>query len=274
MFIGIKMKSNVRVAAIQMISTDNVTENLNQAQQYVRQAADEGAQLIVLPEYFCIMGQTDQDKLAIAETLNNGPIQSFLSDLAQDLGVWIGGGTIPIKTSNPEKIFNTHIVFNNKGESICHYNKIHLFGFERGAEKFDESKTILPGNQPVTFEGPAGKTGVSICYDLRFPELYRSMGAVNLIVVPSAFTHTTGMAHWLVLLRARAIENQCYVLAPAQGGLHNNGRKTWGHSMLINPWGEVMAQIEEGPGVVIGNVDFAHLNDIRQVLPALKHRIL
>jgi len=274
MFTENKMKSNVRVAAVQMVSSDNVADNLKKANILIRQAADDGAQLIVLPEYFCIMGLQDQDKLATSETLNNGLIQSFLSDLAQELGVWVGGGTIPIKTKNPEKIFNTHIVFNNKGENVCHYDKVHLFSFERGDEKYDESKTILAGHQPITFEGPAGKTGVSICYDLRFPEIYRAMGSVNLIVVPSAFTYTTGKAHWEVLLKARAIENQCYVLAPAQGGVHTNGRRTWGHSMLIDPWGEVIAEIAEGQGVVSGNIDFAHIDSVRQALPALKHRVL
>jgi len=268
------MKTNVRVAAIQMVSTDDVAENLKQAHFLIRQAADEGAQLIVLPEYFCMMGLHDQDKLVVAETLNNGPIQHYLSELARDLGVWIGGGTIPIKTNNPQKILNTLLVFNDEGENVCQYDKVHLFSFERGDEKYDESKTILAGQQPVTFKGPAGKIGLSICYDLRFPEIYRAMGPVNLILAPSAFTYTTGKAHWEVLLRARAIENQCYVLAPAQGGTHTNGRKTWGHSMLVDPWGDILAQIDEGQGVVSGNIDFAHIEAIRQSLPALKHRVL
>lgn len=268
------MKSNVRVAAIQMVSTDDLAENLNKAQSFIHQAAREGAQLIVLPEYFCMMGLRDHDKLAVAESLGDGPIQTFLSNLAKDLGVWIGGGSIPIKSNNPEKILNTHLVFNDQGENICQYNKIHLFSFERGEEKYDESKTIVAGQYPVVFEGPVGKTGISICYDLRFPEIYRAMGPVNLILVPSAFTYTTGKAHWEVLLRARAIENQCYVLAPAQGGTHTNGRKTWGHSMLIDPWGDVIAQLDEGPGVVSGTIDFDCIENIRQALPALKHRVL
>jgi nitrilase len=194
--------------------------------------------------------------------------------LSRELGVYIGGGTIPIKTDNPLKIFNSHLVFNDKGESFCQYNKVHLFSFDRGIEQFDESKTILAGQCAVTCEGPAGKTGLSICYDLRFPEIYRAMGPVNLILVPSAFTYTTGKAHWEILLRARAIENQCYVLAPAQGGLHANGRRTWGHTMLVDPWGEVLAQLNEGPGVVSGEIDFENILSVRQSLPALKHRIM
>jgi deaminated glutathione amidase len=268
------MKSKVQVAAIQMVSTEHVAENLKQAQLLIRQAAQSGAQYIVLPEYFCIMGLSDQDKLAVSEVLHDGPIQSFLSQLSRELGVFIGGGTLPIQTHNPHKIFNAHLVFNNKGENICHYNKVHLFSFERGTESFNESKTILAGHDTRTFEGPAGKTGLSICYDLRFPELYRAMGPVNLIVVPSAFTYTTGKAHWEILLRARAIENQCYVLAPAQGGVHTNGRKTWGHSMFIDPWGNVINQLDEGPGVVSGEVDLSYIESVRQTLPALKHRIM
>ena len=268
------MKSNIRIAAIQMVSTDDLAENLKNAQLLISQAANEGAQLIVLPEYFCMMGLRDHDKLAVAEILGEGPIQTFLSHLAKDLGVWIGGGSIPIKTHNPEKILNTHLVFNDQGENVCQYNKVHLFSYERDEEKYDESKTIVAGQRPVVFEGPVGKTGISICYDLRFPEIYRAMGPINLILVPSAFTFTTGKAHWEVLLRARAIENQCYVLAPAQGGVHTNGRKTWGHSMLIDPWGEVLAQLEGGPGVVSGNIDFECIKNIRQALPALKHRVL
>jgi predicted amidohydrolase len=268
------MKSNIRIAGIQMVSTDDLDENLKKAQSLISQAASEGSQFIVLPEYFCMMGLRDHDKLALAETLSDGPIQTFLSHLAKDLGVWIGGGSIPIKTNNPKKIFNTHLVFNDQGKSICQYNKVHLFSFEHGEEKYDESKTIFAGQRPVVFEGPVGKTGVSICYDLRFPEIYRAMGPVNLILVPSAFTYTTGKAHWEVLLRARAIENQCYVLAPAQGGEHTNGRKTWGHSMLIDPWGEVLVQLDSGPGVVSGNIDFDCIENVRQALPALKHRVL
>lgn len=264
----------VRVAAIQMVSSDNVVENLIEAQKLIEKAAQEGAQLIVLPEYFCIMGLRDLDKVNIAETAGDGPIQIFLSELAKRLGVWIGGGTIPIKSHDPLKIYNTHFIFNPNGENICRYDKVHLFGFERDQEKYDESKTIVAGTQPVTFISPAGKAGVSICYDLRFPEIYRAMGEVNLILVPSAFTYTTGKAHWEILLRARAIENQCYVLAPAQGGLHTNGRQTWGHSMLINPWGEVVNQLVEGAGVVSGMIDLDVIHKVRQSLPALKHRVI
>lgn len=187
--------------------------------------------------------------------------------------IWVFAGSIPIKSSDPTKVLNTQLVFDHHGQHICRYDKIHLFSFTRGSESYDESRSISPGRSVETVSTPFARIGLSICYDLRFPELYRKMGPVDLILVPSAFTYTTGQAHWEVLLRARAIENQCYVLAPAQGGRHANGRRTWGHSMLIDPWGEVMSVLAEHPGVVIGDIDPQRIKEVRESLPALQHRV-
>ncbi|MAK55413.1 MAG: acyltransferase [Pusillimonas sp.] len=264
-----------RVAALQTVSTTNVNDNLNQAEQLVTEAVAEGAQLLVLPEYFCLMGKNEHDKVDIGEPLGNGPIQQFLSDQARQHGVWVVGGTVPLVTGETSRIYNTTLVFDPQGQRVARYDKIHLFGFRKGNEAYDESVSILPGeNKPQSFEAPCGKVGLSICYDLRFPELYRSLGKVSLIVVPAAFTYTTGSAHWEMLLRARAVENQCYVLGAAQGGKHENGRRTWGHSMLVDPWGEVLVCLPEGPGVVSGLIDQTRLSDVRTALPALDHRVL
>lgn len=268
------MKESLKVAAIQMVTGTSLTDNLNTASRLIDQAAAKGAQLIGLPEYFCLLGQNETDKLKIAENPGQGPIQSFLSETARRHGIWLSSGSIPLVSPTEGKVFNTQLIFNPEGEQIARYDKIHLFSFTRGAENYDESRGIVPGSSIQRVNTPIADIGLSICYDLRFPELYRALGQVDLILVPSAFTHTTGQAHWEVLLRARAIENQCYVLAPAQGGVHANGRKTWGHSMLIDPWGEVLAVLSEQEGVVSGTIDPIRLNEVRQALPALKHRVL
>ncbi|MYN17948.1 carbon-nitrogen hydrolase family protein [Rugamonas sp. FT107W] len=262
------------VAAVQMISSPSVTENIATARRLVTQAAEAGATLVLLPEYWAIMGLNDSDKVAVAEPLGQGPIQDFMSALAKELEIWLIGGTLPLASSEPEKVINTTLVYNPQGEHVGRYDKIHLFGFTKGTESYNESKTIVPGKHVGVFEAPFGKVGMSVCYDLRFPELYRAMGPVALIVVPAAFTYTTGHAHWEILLRARAIENQCYVLAAAQGGNHPNGRRTWGHSMLIDPWGAVKAVLAEGEGVVHGDIDLMFMDSVRQSLPALKHRTM
>ncbi|WP_373990866.1 carbon-nitrogen hydrolase family protein [Duganella sp. BuS-21] len=262
------------VAAIQMISSPSVPDNIATARRLVAQAAKGGAQLVLLPEYWAIMGLADSDKVKVAEPLGSGPIQDFMSGLARELGVWLIGGTLPLASDDPEKVINTTLVYNPQGEHVGRYDKIHLFGFTKGTESYNESKTIVPGQNVGVFEAPFGKVGMSVCYDLRFPELYRAMGPVSLIVVPAAFTYTTGMAHWEILLRARAIENQCYVLAAAQGGTHPNGRRTWGHSMLIDPWGAVKSVLAEGEGVVAGEIDPAYMQGVRDSLPALKHRTM
>jgi nitrilase len=262
------------VAAIQMISSPSVPDNIATARRLVTQAAQGGAQLVLLPEYWAIMGLADSDKVKVAEPLGSGPIQDFMAGLARELGVWLIGGTLPLASDDAEKVINTTLVYNPQGEHVGRYDKIHLFGFTKGTESYNESKTIVPGQNVGVFEAPFGKVGMSVCYDLRFPELYRAMGPVSLIVVPAAFTYTTGMAHWEILLRARAIENQCYVLAAAQGGTHPNGRRTWGHSMLIDPWGTVKSVLAEGEGVVAGEVDPAYMQGVRDSLPALKHRTM
>ncbi|SHN16859.1 nitrilase [Duganella sacchari] len=262
------------VAAIQMISSPSVSDNLATARRLVSQAVQDGAQLVLLPEYWAIMGLNDSDKVKVAEPLGSGPIQDFMSSLARELKIWLIGGTLPLASEDAEKVINTTLVYNPQGEHVGRYDKIHLFGFTKGTESYNESKTIVPGQHVGVFDAPFGKVGLSVCYDLRFPELFRAMGPVALIVLPAAFTYTTGMAHWEILLRARAIENQCYVLAAAQGGIHPNGRRTWGHSMLIDPWGAVKAVLPEGEGVVRGEIDLAYMDGVRESLPALKHRTM
>jgi nitrilase len=255
-----------------MISSPNVSENIAAARRLVRQAAATGAQLVVLPEYWPIMGLTDSDKVGHAERPGAGPIQAFMAEAAREHGIWLIGGTLPLVSPDPAKVMNTTLVFDPEGNPASRYDKIHLFGFTKGAEHYDEARTIVPGESVVMFEAPVGRVGLAVCYDLRFPELFRAMGECTLMIVTAAFTHTTGLAHWEVLLRARAIENQCYVLASAQGGLHPNGRRTFGHSMLIDPWGEVKSVLAEGEGVVSGEIDLAFLASVRESLPALKHR--
>lgn len=263
-----------QVAALQMVSTPDVTRNLAEARRLIAEAAGEGAQLVLLPEYFCFMGHRDTDKLALAEPYRDGPIQQFLADAARRHGIWVIGGTLPLKAPEPDRVLNTTLVFDPSGNEAARYDKIHLFNFEKGDESFDEARTIRAGDTVVAFDAPFGQVGLSVCYDLRFPELYRRMGDCALMVVPSAFTYTTGRAHWETLLRARAVENQCYVLAAAQGGKHENGRRTWGHSMLIDPWGEIVAVRDEGASVVLGAIDPQRITDVRQSLPAWRHRVL
>ncbi|CAM2149333.1 Deaminated glutathione amidase [Pararobbsia alpina] len=263
-----------RVAAIQMVSAPSVERNLEQAATLIEQAAQDGARLVLLPEYFCFMGHSDTDKVALREPAGNGPIQTFLADTARRLGIWIIGGTLPVAAPEPSRVLNATFVYDPQGREIVRYDKIHLFNFVKGTEAFDEARTIRPGTEVRGFDAPFGHVGLSVCYDLRFPELYRALGDCALIVVPAAFTYTTGQAHWEMLLRARAVENQCYVLAAAQGGKHENGRRTWGHSMLIDPWGTIVAQRDEGPGVVAGDIDPARIGEVRQSLPALRHRVL
>ena len=265
---------NVRVAALQMVSTPRVEENLKTAAGLVAQAVAQGAQLVALPEYFPIMGLSDADKFAVREVDGRGAIQDFLAATARKHGIWLVGGSLPLVAAEAGKVLNSCLVFDPRGERVARYDKIHLFGFQKGNERYDESATIEAGRQPVAFAAPFGRVGLSICYDIRFPELYRAQGAVDLQIIPAAFTETTGRAHWELLLRARAIENQCYVLAVAQGGKHENGRETHGNSMLIDPWGIILDRLPKGPGVVVGDVDHARIADVRASLPALKHRVM
>jgi deaminated glutathione amidase len=262
------------VAAIQMISSPELADNLAAARRLVGQAAAAGATLVVLPEYWAIMGHSDSDKVAIAEQPGSGPIQDCMAELARRHKIWLIGGTLPLVAPESGKVYNTTLVYDAQGRPAGRYDKIHLFGFSKDGESYDESRTIVPGAAVAGVDTPIGRVGLSVCYDLRFPELYRAIGECALIVVPAAFTYTTGRAHWEVLLRARAIENQCYVLAAAQGGLHANGRRTWGHSMLIDPWGEVKAVLPEGEGVVAGAIEPEQLAKVRASLPALRHRTM
>jgi deaminated glutathione amidase len=266
----------MKIAAVQMVSTPDLASNLDAAAQLVGQAAAAGARLVALPEYFCLLGRRDDDKLRIAEAPGDGPIQRHLSALARAHAVWLIGGTVPLTTGTPGRALNSNLVFGPDGALAARYDKIHLFNYDNGRERYDEAVLLDAGSTPVAVQAGPLRVGLSVCYDLRFPELYRALmqPPCDLLSVPSAFTHTTGRAHWELLLRARAVENQCYVLAAAQGGLHQNGRRTWGHSMIVDPWGEVLDVLAEGEGVVIADVDGDRLASVRAQLPALRHRRL
>lgn len=265
----------MKIAAVQMVSTPDVGRNLEAAARGVAAAARAGAQLVALPEYFCLIGRRDTDKLQHAEPPGDGPIQRFLADTAKQHGVWLVGGTLPLAAGDG-RVLNSNCVFAPDGTLAARYDKIHLFAFDNGRESYDEARTLAPGQAPVALRCGPLRVGLSVCYDLRFPELYRALmdPPCDVISVPAAFTHTTGRAHWELLLRARAVENQCYVLAAAQGGTHESGRRTWGHTMIVDPWGEVVARHEEGEGVVVAEADPARIAQVRQQLPALAHRRL
>jgi predicted amidohydrolase len=268
--------AHMKIAALQTVATPDVARNLDTAAKLIAQAASEGAQLVALPEYFCLMGHSDGDKLSHAEAPGGGPIQRFLSEQAKARGLWIIGGTLPMRTADPTHARNACCVFAPDGRLAARYDKIHLFDYDNGRERYDEARVLAAGDAPVAVQAAGLRVGLSVCYDLRFPELYRVLmnPPCDLISVPSAFTYTTGRAHWELLLRARAVENQCYVIAAAQGGLHENGRRTWGHSMIVDPWGEVLAVRAEGEGVVLAEIDAARLVAVRTQLPALAHRRL
>ena len=270
----------MKVAALQMVSAIDRDANLARAHALLSEAAAAGAELAVLPEYFCVMGAKDTDKLALREKPGEGPIQRFLGDAAREFGLWIVGGTLPIEAGDDEHAFNSSLVYAPSGACVARYDKIHLFFFDNGRERFDERRVIAPGGEPVCFDlpsrdGHAWRIGLSVCYDLRFPELYRTLmkQGTDLLLVPSAFTHTTGAAHW-ELLRARAVENLAWVVAPAQGGTHENGRQTWGQSMIVDPWGTVVAQQATGEGVVLFDIDAQRVAASRTKLPALGHAVL
>jgi deaminated glutathione amidase len=267
-------RSSFRVAAVQMISGADVAANLDAARPLIADAVAAGAKLVVLPEYFGIFGARATDKVAVREPNRNGAQQSFLAEQAQRHGIWLVGGTVPIACADPGRVRSACLVYGPDGKRVARYDKIHLFAFARGDERYDEERTIERGTKPVALELPCGRVGLSVCYDVRFPELYRGLGDLALILVPSAFTATTGAAHWHLLLRARAVENQCYVLAAAQGGTHPGGRRTYGHSVLIDPWGRITGEREDGPGIVVGDVDAACVAEVRAQLPAFAHRVL
>ena len=267
-------QSFFRIAAIQMASGPNVKGNLQEAGRLIELAAASGARIVALPEYFAIMGMKDTDKVAVREKPGDGPIQAFLSETARKHGIWLIGGSAPLEASVPQKVRNSCLVYDKLGNQVARYDKIHLFNLALGEEKYAEERTIEPGGKVVTVDSPYGRIGLSICYDLRFPELYRAMGDVDIIVVPSAFTATTGKAHWEPLIRARAIENLAYVMAPAQGGYHVNGRETHGDSMIVDPWGVVLDRLPRGSGVVVAGINPSYQKTIRKSLPALSHRTL
>jgi len=263
-----------RVAAVQMVSGPEVGRNLSEAGRLLRQAAEGGARLAALPEFFPIMGLRETDKVGVREEPGAGPIQAFLARQARELGIWIVGGSVPLVANNPKKVRNSCLIYDDRGSLAARYDKIHLFGFDNGRERYVESNTIEPGDRVEVLDTPFGRIGLSVCYDLRFPELYRSMGPVDMILAPSAFTATTGKAHWETLIRARAVENLAYMIAPAQGGQHASGRWTHGDSMIVDPWGEILARIAQGPGVAFAEVDSDRIAAVRASLPALEHRTL
>jgi nitrilase len=267
------MNSPCRIAAVQMISTPEVAPNLATAGRLVAEAAARGARLVALPEYFPIIGGSDADRLAVREADGAGSIQDFLAATAARHGIWLVGGSIPLRAGDPAKLRNSCLVFDPAGRRVARYDKIHLFGFSQGEERYDESETIEAGAaKPVAFDALGLRIGLGICYDLRFPELFRALGALDLIVLPAAFTDTTGQAHWELLLRARAVENQCYLLASAQGGRHPTGRMTHGNSLIVDPWGTVLDRIDKGEGIVVADLDPARIAAVRASLPALQHR--
>ena len=265
-----------KIAAVQMASGPQVHANLMEAARLIKQASGLGADLVVLPETFAMMGASDADSLAIAEEEGNGSIQTFMSQCAKDNKMWIVAGTIPIKSANPKKAFATSLMYDDKGNQVARYDKIHLFDVEisESKETYTESDTLAAGNQQVVVDTPFGKIGMAICYDLRFPGHFRQMMAqgAEIFILPSAFTDTTGKAHWEVLIRARAIENLCYMIAPAQGGYHVSGRTTYGHSMLVDYWGNIREELGKGAGVIIIDTDYNAQHAIRKAFPVLEHR--
>lgn len=267
-----------RVAAIQMASGPNVNANLIEVSRLIGVAAQAGAQLVILPENFAIMGMTEQDKVRVREQDGSGPIQEFLAEQADKNNIWLVGGTVPLASSLDSKVRSACILYDDSGHSVARYDKTHLFDVHLvdSDENYVESETIEAGSRIVVVDTPFAKMGLAICYDLRFPELFRAMldNGVELIVIPSAFTAITGKAHWEVLLRARAVENLCYVVAANQGGYHIGGRESYGDSMIINPWGQVLDRLSSGSGVVIADIDLAYLKSTRRNFPALDHRTL
>lgn len=265
-----------KVAIVQMVSSAKIEENLHQAEQMLVKAREAQAELVVLPENFAFMGMNETDKLQIAEVYGQGPIQQKIRHLAKKMGLWIVAGTIPLKGTG-SKVRASSMVYDDQGLCVARYDKIHLFDVRVSEhEAHQESLTVERGHDLVVVDTPVGKVGLTVCYDLRFPELYRLLveKGAELFTVPSAFTAVTGLAHWEVLLRARAIENLCYVLAPNQGGYHENGRHTYGHSMIVEPWGKILAQKEEQYGVICADIDLQRLSQLRRQFPCTLHHVL
>ncbi len=260
-----------------MVSSDNLEQNLQAASGLIAEAANQQAEFVLLPEYFPIISDDDQDKVKIREKFNEGPIQAFLAEQAQRHGIWIMGGTLPLETIDPNRVYNTCLLYNPQGTVTARYDKVHLFDVNvdgSGNESYNESSSIAPGDSIVTATTPFATIGMTVCYDLRFPELYRQLidKGSDLITVPSAFTYTTGKRHWETLLKARAVENLCFVMAANQGGKNTGKRTTWGHSMIISPWGDILASISDGSGVAVADLDFQEQATLRKAFPALEHR--
>ena len=266
------------VAAIQMASGPNLDANLMESERLIAEAVRAGAELVCLPENFAFMGKSEADKLELREDFGDGPIQSFLSQQARQHGIWLVGGTLPMRAQAEDKVRAACLLFDPEGGCAARYDKIHLFDVEmpEGGERYNESETIEPGEEVVVVDTPFGKMGLAVCYDLRFPELFRAMldAGMELVVVPSAFTAVTGRPHWETIVRARAIENLCHVVAPGQGGYHVNGRETHGDSMIVDPWGLVLDRLPRGSGVVIADLDRERLASIRRNFPSITHRRL
>lgn len=266
------------VAAIQMASGPNVQANLLEAAGLIGNAAEAGAELIVLPENFSMMGMKPADMLKVVEQSGSGLVQDFLADQAKKHGVWLVGGTVPLSSSDEKRVRQSCLLFNDQGEQVARYDKLHLFDvqIEESGDSYHESAVIEPGNEAVVVDTPFGKLGLAICYDLRFPELFRQLvdQGVEIIAVPSAFTSITGKAHWEPLVRARAIENLSYVVAAAQGGYHINGRATYGHSVIVDPWGSKLAELSQGVGYISARLDRERLNSTRKNFPVIEHRRL
>ena len=267
----------MKAAALQMTSGADVQANLEQARTLLEEAARLGVKLAVLPENFAFMGLADADKRAIAESQGAGPIQDFLSRTALQLQMWIVGGTIPLRVGPDGRVAAASLVYRSDGTPAARYDKIHLFDVDLPARKesYRESAHVAPGSRPQVVDTPAGRLGLSVCYDIRFPELFRALSAAGarILSVPSAFTAPTGRAHWETLLRARAIENLCYVIAPAQSGFHANGRETYGDSMIVDHWGRILRRLPRGTGCVVADLDLAAQAEVRESFPALRHRI-
>ncbi len=273
-----------KCAAAQMVSVDDVETNLTTAAQLIRQAAEQGAGLVALPENFAFLGRKEGEMNRIAEHFGAGKIQDFLAEQAVRHDIWILAGTVPLRAEDdldhlPEKVFASSLLIDAEGSCVARYDKIHLFDVElpgKTKESYRESSTYFAGNKIVVADTPFGKIGLSICYDLRFPELYRALidRGVEILTVPSAFTEATGKVHWDTLIKARAVENQCFVIAPDQGGIHPGGRRTHGGSQIVDPWGETLTRVGKGAGLAIADIDLDHLHDIRERFPALKHRCI
>lgn len=264
----------IRVAAVQMVSGLSPQKNIETMGRLVKQAAQCGADWVLLPEYWVLMGANDTDKLTFAEPLGGGRFQTALSETAKACGVVLFGGTVPLQSREAGKVMNTLLVYGRDGVRTGLYHKMHLFGFSGLGERYAEADTIRAGGDVPHLSADGVSVAAGICYDVRFPEFFRRQLPFDVLMLPAAFTHTTGKAHWELLLRARAVENQCYVVAAAQGGLHENGRRTFGHSMIVDPWGDVLDVLPEGEGIVTADIDANRLNSVRSRLPALKHRVL